>query len=287
MTGQNVQDWLNELDNVDPLSVEVEVASYPWVQWVNGSAKQKAAGGVLYHGGWFEKVREVRQGWQPGELIHEDGSLDEGLFRRDLTVAIIAVRRRWITRGAGPQQGFPWSDYQKALEVGAVSGHMQALVLIQGEEGLGPVVLTAKGTVAHEFLGSAKNPNGVIALFRSRIVGAANDLAHKAGKSGLWPLRAFWLNVGPQRDDKGNPTFTVVGKAPNTSTVIFPTLLGTHDKMTPDEIRALFVGKELLTDLNRMYDETAAWRTAWDAPSAPKLDLGPGVEPPQEDDVPF
>ena len=262
--------WIDDIDTIDQSTVETSEQRYPWVMWVNGQPAQKRAGGVPYTGGWFvsdKNIKTAPQDWEPGEMIHRDNSATTGYFRRDLTVAIVAMRRRWIDAMTNPPISFPWSDFERAKEeLGKrPTGHIQVLAVLRDAIEVGPVVLTLKGTVASRFMSSR---DGVLGLFNEYIIRAANELALKAGKNARWPMRAFWLAVGPDRDPKDLPIFTEVGQPPNSSTVVFPALRNAHEKMTPAEVKALFVGRDLLEQLNDLYGQVLAWRNAWDAPSA-------------------
>jgi hypothetical protein len=274
------QEWISQVEGIDQSTVEEYGPQYPFLQWVNGKAPEKRAGGVPFTGGWFVQQlqvgRETLEGWTRGTLIHRDGTETDGFFARDITVSLVHHRRRWLSGTNGDTRGFAWNDYDSAKAWGKATGHMHALVIVRGLEDLGPLVLTMKGSVSAAFIGS-KAREGVIAAHSRLVVGQANSLTAKAGKKGRWPFRAFWLTVGPQRDATGAPVFSEVGVKPNTSQVTLPVALGLHDGMTGDEIGALFVGASLLEQLNQLYTETDAWAHAWDASTAPVSDEA--VEP--------
>jgi len=99
-----------------------------------------------------------------------------------------------------------------------------------------------------------------------------NDLARfvqmpakKLAKGKRWPTRAFWLTVGSELDAKAQPVFTKVGKGDATSMLTLPVALGLQEKMTNQEIAALFVGKEMFARVNELWQEAEEWAVAWDA----------------------
>lgn len=265
--------WLDAVDDVDQGTVEQDSQQYPFAQWVHGDKKLAKVGGVPYTGGWFMNAAqgislEELPGWEAGELIHEQGDSTEGYFVRDLTVAIVRTRRCWRVRDGDRTSLFAWDEYDRAVGSiptgGGLSGRLQVLVGLQGLEGLGPIVLTMGGSVSRAFAPSRQG-DSVINTFRRAVLTPANAANRKRGKKALWPYRAFWLSVGPDRDDKGDPIYATVGDKGAQATVTLPVALELHDKMSLQEIGQRFVGRELLELYSAWHEDAEAWATAWDA----------------------
>jgi hypothetical protein len=260
-------DWTELADGIDQNTVEQEGPTYPYIQYVKGNPKEKRVGGVPWHGGWFIQGEQIGEdalaGWEKGDLIHADGSATDGFFSRDITVALIHQRRRWLVGQNGDVTSFPWDQYDEAKETGRPTGQQHVLVLVKGLEERGPFALTLKGSTSASFSGS-KRSEGVLGRFNRLVIRAANILNQKRRSTAKWPFRAFWLTLGPERNDKGEPIFTEVGTKPNSSIVTLPMALGLHEKMTPEEIHSLFVGRDLLQELNQWYADTDEWAHRWD-----------------------
>jgi hypothetical protein len=227
-------------------------------------------------------------GWEKSEMTHRgDGSTTEGYAIRDLTVAVIRMRRRWVSGGVG----YPWDQYDQAKAAGKTTGHLQVLCVVKGwetpEHELVPIVLTMKGTVCRAFQGSQKAP-GVLSAFSRLVVSEANKLAAARGSKSKFPYRAFWLTTGPQRNADGSPIFTTVGTPPDTSSVTLPTVLGLKAKPEPGDLSKLFVGADLLKRFSELYVEAETWATLWDKPqeAAEPVVNGDASET-REDELPF
>jgi hypothetical protein len=267
------------VDGIDQSSVEGGGPSYPLIQWVYGSTTFKKIGGMDYLGGLFVKADKVdaaamtAAGWTKTERTFESGASEEGYWKREAALSVIAERRRWeVVATNGPRQVFPWDKYDAAKEAAngkKAHGRNQYLVIVKGLEEAGPFVLTMKGAASKAFE-SFRDQNAVLSRFSNTVIRAANaasDAAAKkvnkpAGKK--WAYRAFWLPVGAARDEKGEPIYTEVGKAPETSKLVLPVALGLPDKAEQVDIKRFFVGKDLLTVVNDIYEATADWRGAWD-----------------------
>jgi hypothetical protein len=265
-------DWLGGVDDVDQTTVDSEGPSYPIIQWVNGDKRMKGAGGVPYTGGWFLNAEMIEAdelpGWTKGELIHSNNESTEGFFTRDLTFALIRRRRSWRLRVDNKERIFAWDKYDEAKQFGqpfneTPYGRLHVLVVVRGLEDMGPFVLTMRGSISKAFSPSRKEDT-IINQVQRLILRPANALAHKAGKSNNWALYAFWLTVGPKRDDKGQPVYEAVGREGQQSYVTLPTLLGATDKMTSQQIGALFVGRENVQAFAQHYRDAEEWQTAFD-----------------------
>lgn len=266
--------WLDDVDAVDQESVEQQGTQYPWIQWIHGDARLAKLGGVPHTGGWFMTAEhgfgaEELPGWEAGELAHKEGTT-EGFFRRDLTVAVIRSRRCWRVTKAGRTTLYDWREYDAARAAAAdgggnVSGRLQVLVAVQGLEALGPLVLTMRGSVSKAFAPSRSGDDSVMNTFQRCVIAPANTLNRKRGKKALWPNRAFWLTVGPDRDAKGAPIYTSVGEGSEKSTVTLPVALGLSDKLDAQALGQRYVGGELLAQFSEWWDEADPWAHAWDA----------------------
>ncbi len=267
------------VDSIDQSSVEGGGPSFPLIQWVYGNLRDKKIGGMDYMGGFFVKADKVdgaameAAGWTKTERTFESGSSEEGYWKREAAISVIAERRRWeVAADNGPRQVFPWDKYDAAKAAGnggGAHGRNQYLVLVKGLEELGPFVLTMKGAASKAFE-SFRDQGAVLSKFANTVIRAANAAsdaaAKKAGKPGgkKWAYRAFWLSVGAARDAKGEPVYTEVGKAPKTSKLVLPVALGLPEKAEQVDFKRFFVGKPLLDVVNEIYDANAEWRGAWD-----------------------
>ena len=269
-----------QVEGIDQGSVEGGGPSYPIVQWVYGNIKDKKNGGMDYLGGFFVKEGAVNAeamtaaGWTKCTRTFESGADEDGFWKREAALSIIGERKRWeVASENGPRQVFPWNKYDtaKAAANGSKTPHgrNQYLVLVKGLEDQGPFVLTMKGAAAQAFE-SFRDAKAVLSRFANTVIRAANnasDAAAKAqGKGGgkRWPYRAFWLPVGAARDAQGAPVYTEVGKTGSTSKVVLPIALSLPDKPEGVELKRYYVGNEMLTRVNELYDASAEWRAAWD-----------------------
>ncbi|AZF90329.1 MAG: hypothetical protein BPHS0_43 [Phage 5P_3] len=258
--------------NIDQSTVEQGGVSYPYIQWVHGKSDLEPLGlnNVRYTGGWFtpaEQFIDAPEGWEKGVMTHRDLTETEGYFKRDLTVAMIRMRRCWLVGINGQTQAFPYDQYDAAAALGRAVSKAQVLCLVKGMEGLGPFVLTMRGTVASEF---ANAKSGVIGLFKRLIVDHANTMNKKRGLTTRWAYRGFWLTVGPQRNDKGEPIYTKVGQGTDSAMVTLPCALGLPEKPSDEAVRAAFVGRALWEEIEPIYADSESWKAAWDqtSPSA-------------------
>jgi hypothetical protein len=263
------------IDSIDQSTVEGGGPSFPLIQWVLGDLKaKKYPTSMEYLGGLFVKAERVdaatmeAAGWTRTNRTFENGGEEEGFWKREAAISIIAERKRWEVNQDGNRQAFPWDKFDAAKAAGKATGRTQYLVLVKGLEAAGPFVLTMKGAAGAAFE-SFRDANSVISRFANTVIAAANAAsdaaAKKAGKSAgkRWAYRAFWLPVGAARDDKGNPVYKEVGKAPNTTNVVLPVALGLPEKAAQVELKRFYVGNDLLTTVNELFEQSADWRAAW------------------------
>ncbi len=291
-------DWLDGIDEVDQETVEVDAVGYPWIQWVHGDPQLKKLEGVPWTGGWFmpadasglDEDAEL-EGWKRDTLTHNSGDETQGWFTRDLTVAIIRSRRGWHVRKGNQTMIFPWDQYDQAKAMdGDMTGRTQFLAVVKGLAEPRPVVLTVHGSVGRA-MAPSRQGDSVLNQFRRYVLAPANKLLSKSGKKGQWPYRAFWLTVGPDRDGEGAPIYTTVGEGSATSKVTLPVALGIKDKMAPQEIGALYIGKELLAETGEMWKEAEEWANAWseriDAEATESDESADDAVYADEDSIPF
>jgi hypothetical protein len=101
--------------------------------------------------------------------------------------------------------------------------------------------------------------------FQMNVLDPVNKENKKRGQTASFPRYAFWMPVGTNLSDQGVPIFTVVGPDEKHQTAITPpVLVGIGEKMPLEAIRALYVGRELMIELMRLYKETTDWAQAWD-----------------------
>jgi len=272
-------DWLDSADDVDQSGVDLIGPEYPYIQWVHGDPKAKRVGGVIYTGGWFfpkqQAGAEEIEGWEAGELTHDNGEETEGFFRRDLTVAVLHWRQCWQVKKANKRMAvFTWDNHAGAKAFAEAEGshptsRLHALCIVQGLEEMGPIILTLGGVAAASFTTGYKKHEGVLARAARVIVKPVNAAISKKGKSSKFPYRAFWLTVGANRDERGEPLFSPVGEQQSVLLAL-PSLVGVPDKLDLDGARALFVGRENLAAFNDLYADAADWSKAWNdiAPQA-------------------
>jgi hypothetical protein len=284
------------VDSVDQSSVLSFDDIYPSIQWVNGEPKRKKEKGMLAWGGWFMAERSntpdeenmLAAGWEKQSLMHDDGSETAGFYKRDITVIAINVRERWQVRVDGDQpllfgydrrdKSAKWDKFAVAKTYGSPSGRLQVLVLLKGMEDFGAFVLTLGGSVAMAFHNERGGDN-VLGNFFKTILAAANaksDAAARAAnrKTGKkWPVRAFYLSVGPAREANGTAIYTEVGQKGASSYVTLPVALGLPGRGEAVDLNEWYVGNNRFATVNEMYDEAeTGWARAWDV-------LAPTVTP--------
>lgn len=260
---------------IDQASVESNGPQYPFIQWHYGDQKMKKAGGMDYMGGFFIKDDAIDEeaataaGWQKTTWTRESGKEDSGYYRREIDVAVIAMRKRWEVVNDYQRRYFAWDKYDDAIKAGKASGRTQVLVLIKGLEAVGPLVLTFKGMSGAAFEGN-RQTSGALTKFAQTVITAANKASEAAAKAknqkpAKWPYRAFWLSVGADRDGKGEPIFTEVGKDKATSRVVLPAAIALPAKWNDVDLGKFYVGKELLATVNDLWAEAETnWSHAWD-----------------------
>ena len=288
LNGAPAEEFDPELNQgIDEGSIENNGPSYPVVQWHYGDPKARKAGGMDWQGGWFVKEDAIdaslldANGWEATEWTHDNASVTEGFYRREIAVSVIAQRKRWEVKPAsGPTLYFAWKDYNEAAKHGRPSGRLHVLVLVKGLESIGPVVLTLKGAASQAFEGK-NGQNGVIPSFVATVITAANRASQaaakaKGGKAKPWPYRGFWLPVGADRQANGEPNFIEVGQK-DKKKVVVPIALGLPAKADQVEPKKYFVGATLLQTVNDLFDSNEDWRKGWDTIAPGTADANNGA----------
>jgi hypothetical protein len=243
---------------------------YPIVQWTNGSVQNKKSGGVDYTGGFFVSAEQGVQipGAVPHTLITQNGSEVQGFAIRDLKGTPIRFRRSWL---ATPEEGalairFPWTGYEDAQEVDfrrAPRGRGQLLFLVEGMEE--PVVLSFSGTVSGAVF-SQGSKRGLLPSYAQLIVNQAKRIAKRKGRNIDYPLCAFRMAIGPDREESGEPKFTTVGSGSATSRVTMPVWLDRPTGMVEEpQIASVFVGRDQFSKNQSYHKDADAWVSAWSA----------------------
>jgi hypothetical protein len=245
---------------------------FPLLQWHTGDQKMKKAGGIDYTGGFFIKADVIPDelmlagGWEKTTWTHDNGAEDIGWHRRQVGLAIIATRRRWeVYQESGNRPlVFPWKNYDQAKAAGRPSGRLQVLCLVKGLEKAGPMVLSLRGTSSLAFEGRGGDTSSAVGKFQATVIQAANLASQSKGRRNRWPLFAFWLPIGADRETDGTPRFTKVGQGNNTSSICLPVALGLPDKPADVKLNAFYVGNELLEECKRIWaDAETNWTHAW------------------------
>lgn len=257
----------NAVKTINQDTVEQDGSKFPAISFHNGDATQKKGGGVAYEGGWF--IAEdgapsdmTDYGWKKDSFISRgSGNEITGYWSPSISVSIICGRKRWVVN----QQPFAWNQYDDAQKAGEAAkstprGHQQYLVLLKGAEELGPFVVALKGHAGMCFSGSRQySSTGALACFNRTVIAAANAMT----KPQKWPFRAFWLTIGGDKDAKGQPVFTEVGKNGSASKIVLPVPMGLPEKATDVNLDDYYVGDDVLSYVNQLFDENQSWATAW------------------------
>lgn len=266
---------------------------FPLLQWHTGDQKMKKAGGLDYTGGFFIKADAIDDetmtagGWEKTTWTHDNGAEDTGWHRRQAGLAIIATRRRWevFQEGGNRPLVFSWKDYEKAKAAGRPSGRMQALCLVKGLESAGPVVLSLRGMSALAFEGRGGDTAAAVGKFQATVITAANLASQGKGLHKRWPLFAFWLPVGADRETDGTPRFTKVGQGNNTTHICLPVAMGLPAKPDGVNLNAFYVGNDLLEECKRIWAEAENnWTHAWDE-LQPEQETAPTAQEPAQQPV--
>ncbi len=256
----NYDEFLSSVDDVDQSAVEEYSNRYPVIQWVKGDQRSKKIGGFAYHGGWFiaEKNADMTgvEGWENTEWVRENGEEIEGFYAPVLEFSVVNHREWWeLQDDKGMKQRFDWNSYRKAAEIGKPKGRNQYLVVVKGIEERGMFLLSLSGTAGMAF----DNQKGALSKLTKCVVSKANEFLKSKKDTRKMPFYSFWLKVGYNRDEKGNPLFVEVGKGKDTSMVCLPMAWDFPTGDEKVEFLDFYVGKGLNADIGQMFKESVEW----------------------------
>jgi len=241
--------FINDLDVVDPSTVEIYGPTYPIAQWLNGDPKLALSGGVAYTGGVILPLKYLKEdvapapGWMEETIAFSTGKSEPVLAAPTPKLAVIRTRFRWFVSSDGLTTYYPRANY---VQETGMRGHLQALCGIEGYEF--PVVVTFKGKASQEFERLLKVFNQTIQEAYQRSI-----QSHKH-----FPRFAFYLTLQPGPHVK-------VGQKGQES-MITPPALELPNTLTRDDLSQMYVGRERLVYFQQLYHDATEWAAAWDRP---------------------
>ena len=264
------------INDVDQNTVEgPQGAQYPIVQWHYPEPKMAKSGGLEGHGGWFISRENIpaeladelpaallANGFSEDEMTLDNGNVIEGFYARDLSMALINNRKRWMADDDGRRVYGPWAwkTYETLVaEYGRAISQENFYVALKGLVEFGPFVVTVKGVSAMALAGTKKVP-GVIPQFDATVIKAANDIT----KGKRWPRRAFWLTIGASRDKNGKPVYTEFGSGNSTSHLCLPMAVGLPKDAADVDLDQFAVERADFLKIQEMYDDSIDWASEWD-----------------------
>lgn len=263
--------FLDDLDIVDPTTVEAAGPAYPVAQWLNGDPKLAAAGGVAHTGGlilpgkYLDEAVAPAPGWTRTTVAFSSGKSEAVLAAPKPRLAVIRARFRWFVVFNGVTTFYPRSGYQ--AETG-MRGHTQALCAVHGFDF--PIVVTFKGKASQEF-------ERLLRDFSQKVQEAAHRLhgARPGTTAPRWPRFAFYMRLAPGPHVK-------VGQKGQES-IITPPVLELPSVITEDYLSKTYVGRDRLQELQQAFHAAADWAAAWDRPGAEETAEDHEVEAPVAD----
>ncbi len=262
--------FLDDLDAIDPATVETAGPAYPVAQWLNGDPKLSAAGGVAHTGGLILPAKYLGDdvapapGWIRATVAFSSGKSESVLAAAKPRLAVIRTRFRWFVVYNGVTTYYPRSAYQANS---GMRGHVQALCAVHGFDF--PVVVTFKGKASQE-------AERLIREFAQKVQTAANQLARAQTQPGqpngrpapgsprVFPRFAFWMRLAPGPHVK-------VGQKGQES-IVTPPVLELPQAINTDYLNKIYVGRDLLASCQLYYHESAEWASAWSTPGAEEVD---------------
>lgn len=248
-----MSNFLEDLDAIDPTTVETAGPAYPVAQWLNGDPKMAAAGGVAHTGGVILPTKYVDEaalpppGWGRANVAFASGKTESVLAAPKAVLAVIRTRFRWFVVYNGVTSYFPRSAYQANA---GMRGHVQALCMARGFDF--PIVVTFKGKASQE-------AERLIREFGQKVQTAANQLARAKAQPGQaaprMPRFAFWLKLVPGPHVK-------VGQKGQES-IVTPPVLELPESITPEYLHKIYVGRDFLASGQLYYHESEEWAAAW------------------------
>jgi hypothetical protein len=258
--------FLDDLDAVDPATVEVTGPAYPVAQWLHGDPKLAAVGGVAHTGGLIMPTKYVPDdlapapGWTRAKIAFSSGKAEDVLATQKPRLAVIRTRFRWFVTQNGVTTYYPRAAY---VADSGMRGHVQALCGVAGYDF--PVVVTLKGTASKAF-------EQFLREFTQKTQEAAAKLLAQANPGARFPRCAFYLRLAPAPHVK-------VGQKGQESIVTPPTL-ELPEALTADYLGKVYVGREKLLAYQQVYRDAAEWAAAWNRAGADVAgDDGASVDP--------
>lgn len=267
--------FIDDIDIVDPTTIEVTGPLYPVAQWLHGDPKLAAAGGVAHTGGIILPAKYLDDGiapapgWSRTTVGFSSGKSEAVLAAQKPRLAVIRTRFRWFVVYNGVTTYYPRSGY--AADSG-MRGHVQALCGVHGFDF--PIVVTFKGKASQEFERllrefSQKVQEAAYRLTRENERGAAARVAPNS--QNRFPRFAFYMRLAPGPHVK-------VGQKGQES-IITPPVLEMPSAISEDYLSKVYVGRDRLQEFQQAYHEAADWAAAWDRPGAEETLDDHDVEP--------
>lgn len=256
----------------------------PRIQWRQGDARQGTPG---Y---FFISASNASDGFTPGsnwtphlEYFKSTRTRDQGWKCEALRMQIICARAQPYRKTADGGVA-EWCDVWPKGATG-MGEHADLLLVAEGLEELGPVVLSTNSTTTAFGIVSGPNPKhaphgGVLYRQREEVLKAADALSNK-GRHKARAYWSFWATLGGERDAKGNAVYTPM----TAGTEITRLVLLLPEKIDKAWLVAQYVGGERDTqgrDLRAEYEPWRATRRTNDAQQVAPLPAPRNV--PQEVD---
>lgn len=275
--------FIDDLDAVDPSTVESSAGLYPVAQWLHGDPKLAAVGGVAHTGGiilpdkYVPSDLPVPPGWARTQITFSNGKSEPVLATQKPRLAVVRTRFRWFINFNGVTTHYPRSGY---VANSGMRGHLQVLTSARGFDF--PIVVTFKGKASQAF-------EILLREFSQKSTEAAVRLARAkdpSAKPKRFPRFAFYLALAPAPHIK-------VGQKGQES-IITPPTAAWPEVMAEDYLAKAYVGREKLMELQEIFLDSADWAAAWDqAGSEGELDEaepadeeGAGAAPPARNGQP-
>lgn len=259
------------------------------IQWRQGDVKQETPG---Y---FYLSSRDVPEGFEPGaawqdcqEYFEQTNTRDKGWKAEALPVAIICARAQPYQRGDLKTWLESWP---KGGDSADIAMHCDVLLIADGLQDLGPVVWSTNATTtAFAVIGKAdpkKDPQGgILHRIREQVLAAADKAAKVAYRKSKKLYWLFWVEIGSQRDDKGQIVFTKTkAKAVTKPVPLLPPVVDAA------WLKKNYVGEEMANygrEMREQYEEWRATRRTNDALPAQSKN-GRNVPQPidETEDIPF
>lgn len=287
---QEVADGLGEGMNLGGAVELPFLAPFMWV--INGDAKLRAlatgpnAVPALFYGGFSSDasaieaameqygVQNFSRAFAKTTATNNEGKTYEAMIGRSIIVAPIDNRFGWVA-----EDGTRYGEYVKGARQ-----HVQALCFAASHPSkddpytpMFPVVLTAKGYQARNLLKAFSDWNNLTLSARQKL-----------GKNGKTiPAWCFYLVIGTFGDERKQ---IMVGSA-GTQSPITPIGAWLPKQVTPEGLEALFVGREMMTEMLDLKRAAKEWLGAFATPLGNATGNGHSPKPappmPEPEDAPF